>query len=55
MLNNSFDPPTEKAGVVGITPCATGREGLPCATGHFLMLVSGGDNDESVVLRVQRR
>ena len=46
MLNNSFDPPTQKAGVVGITPCATGREGLPCATGHFLMLVSGGDNDE---------
>jgi len=46
MLNNSFDPPTEKAGVVGITPCATGREGVPCATGHFLMLVSGGDNDE---------
>ena len=48
MLEKSFDPQLEKAGVVGITPCATGREGLnvPCATGHFLMLVSGGDNDE---------
>jgi hypothetical protein len=46
MLNNSFDPPTSKAGVVGITPCATGRATLPCATGHYLMLVTGGDNDE---------
>ncbi len=46
LLDNSFDPMLEKAGVVGITPCATGREGLPCETGHFLMLVSWGDNDE---------
>lgn len=46
MLNNSFDPPTAKAGVVGITPCGADRQGLPCAAGHFLMLVSGGDNDE---------
>jgi len=48
LLDNSFNPMLEKAGVVGITPCATGREGLnvPCATGHFLMLVSWGDNDE---------
>ena len=48
LLSNSFDPMLEKAGVVGITPCATGREGVnvPCATGHFLMLVSWGDNDE---------
>ena len=48
LLDNSFNPMLEKAGVVGITPCASGREGLnvPCATGHFLMLVSWGDNDE---------
>ena len=46
MLEKSFDPQLEKAGVVGITPCATDRDGLPCATGHFLMLVSWGDNDE---------
>ena len=55
MLNNSFPRRREKAGVVGITPCGAGREGVPCATGHFLMLVSGGDNDELSVLRVQRR
>ena len=46
MLEKSFDPQLEKAGIVGITPCATDREGLSCATGHFLMLVSWGDNDE---------
>lgn len=46
MLEKSFNPPTDKAGVVAITPCATGREGLPCATGHFLMLVTGGDNEK---------
>lgn len=46
MLEKSFEPPTQKAGVVGITPCATGRVGMACATGHFLMLVTGGNNDE---------
>lgn len=46
MLNNSFVPPTDKAGVVGLTPCGAGRVGIPCATGHYLMLVTGGDNDE---------
>ena len=46
MLEKSFEPPTLKAGVVAITPCAAGRVGMACATGHFLMLVTGGDNDE---------
>lgn len=47
MLNNSFSPAgLTQAGVVGITPCGANREGLPCATGRYLMLVSGGDNDE---------
>ncbi len=47
MLPNSFDPPTSKAGVVGITACGSGRAtGSLCATGHYLMLVTGGDNDE---------
>jgi hypothetical protein len=47
MLENSFTPPgLTQAGVVGVTPCGTGRENLPCATGHYLMLISGGDNDE---------
>ncbi|HEX8031889.1 MAG TPA: PKD domain-containing protein [Vicinamibacterales bacterium] len=46
MLENSFVPPTSKAGVVGITACGTGRANMPCATGHYLMLVTGGDNDQ---------
>jgi len=47
MLDNSFSPAgLTQAGVVGITPCGTNREGLTCATGHYLMLVTGGDNDE---------
>ena len=46
MLNNSFPSPSDKAGVVGITPCGAGRIGVPCATGHYLMLVTGGENDE---------
>ena len=46
MLPNSFTPPTTKAGVLGITPCGSQRAGVPCESGHFLMLVTGGDNDE---------
>ena len=46
MLNNSFTPGGTQAGVVGLTPCGTDRVGMPCATGHYLMLVTGGDNDE---------
>ena len=46
MLNNSFPSPSDKAGVVGITPCGAGRIGVPCATGHYLMLVTGGENDD---------
>jgi hypothetical protein len=47
-LPRPFLPPTEKAGVVGITPCGSGREGegLPCPTGHYLMLITGGHNEE---------
>ena len=46
MLDNAFVPPFDKAGVLGITPCGSGREGLPCATGHYLMLISGGHNED---------
>jgi hypothetical protein len=46
MLANSFTPPTTKAGVLGITPCGSNRIVVPCQSGHFLMLVTGGDNDE---------
>lgn len=43
---SSFNPPLDQAGVVGLTPCGLGREGVPCETGHYLMLISGGDNDD---------
>jgi hypothetical protein len=47
MLDNAFPAPTAKAGVVGITPCGTGRPApMTCATGHYLLLVTGGDNDQ---------
>jgi hypothetical protein len=44
ILNTSV-PPLDKAGVLGITPCGSGREQLPCATGHYLMLITGGNNE----------
>ena len=46
MLPRPFVPGTGKAGVVAITPCGSGREGLPCPTGHYLMLITGGNNEE---------
>jgi hypothetical protein len=46
MLDKPFVPPFDKAGVLGITPCGSGRDGLPCATGHYLMLLSGGNNED---------
>ena len=54
LLNNSFDPPTAKAGVVGLTPCGSGREGLPCATGRYLMLITGGSNEELLFFESDR-
>jgi hypothetical protein len=46
MLPRPFIPESDKAGVVAITPCGSGRELLPCATGHFLMMITGGHNEE---------
>ena len=34
----------EKAGVIGITPCAATRPEPPCAAGRYLMVITGGDN-----------
>lgn len=34
----------EQAGVLGLTPCGADRIGVPCATGHYLMVTTGGDN-----------
>src|SRR5262245_3605331 len=45
-LPRPFVPPTNKAGVVAITPCGGGREGQPCATGHFLMMITGDHNEQ---------
>ena len=44
ILPHPFVPDTDKAGVVAITPCGSGREKQPCATGHFLMMITGGHN-----------
>jgi hypothetical protein len=46
MLDKSFNPPTDKAGVVAVTPCGSGRHNMTCETGHYLMLVTGGHNEE---------
>ena len=45
-LPRFFAPDTDKAGVVAITPCGSGRENQPCATGHFLLMITGGHNEE---------
>jgi len=54
MLDNSFDPPMDGAGVLALTSCGTGRAGLPCATGHYLMMVTGGDNRELLFFESDR-
>ena len=54
MLDNSFDPPMDGAGVLALTTCGSGRAGLPCATGHYLMMVTGGDNHELLFFESDR-
>jgi PKD domain len=45
-IKSTFVPtePGVRAGVVAVTPCGAGRAGLPCATGHYLMAITGGNN-----------
>ena len=43
-VTSKFEP-TEtdtEAGVVALTPCSSGRAAGPCATGHYLLAMSGG-------------
>ena len=46
-LKKTFVPrePDVRAGVVALTQCGANRGGLPCATGHYLMALTGGDNE----------
>ena len=37
-----------RAGVVALTPCSAGRIGVPCATGHYLMAITGGTNNNPI-------
>ncbi|MEA2078984.1 MAG: hypothetical protein U9P00_03850 [Pseudomonadota bacterium] len=46
-LRSTFVPPAEagaRAGVAALTPCGADREGMPCATDHYLLGISGGNN-----------
>jgi hypothetical protein len=38
------EDPLQEAGVVGITACAANRPAPPCAAGHYLMVITGGNN-----------
>ncbi|MEP6602285.1 MAG: hypothetical protein ABJB49_10840, partial [Nitrospirota bacterium] len=40
--------PDASAGVVALTPCGAGREGLPCRTGHYLMAITGGSSNNPI-------
>ena len=33
-----------RAGVAALTPCSANRVGVPCATGHYLLAIAGGNN-----------
>ena len=33
-----------RAGVAALTPCSANRVGVPCATGRYLLAISGGNN-----------
>jgi hypothetical protein len=37
-----------KAGVVALTPCGANRVGVPCASGHYLLAISGGSDNGTV-------
>jgi len=45
-IKSTFAPTEEgvRAGVVALTPCGANRFGVPCATGHYLMAITGGNN-----------
>ncbi len=37
--------PGVRAGTLALTPCSANRLGLPCATGHYLLAITGGNNE----------
>lgn len=41
--------PDASAGVVALTQCGADRAGLPCATGHYLMAITGGRNENKII------
>ena len=50
VVTSRFVPPESgvKAGVVALTPCGAGRVNMPCATGHYLLALSGGSDNGTV-------
>ena len=52
VVTSRFVPPQSgvKAGVVALMPCGAGRVNVPCATGHYLLALSGGSDNSTASL-----